>query len=456
MIATAVVRIASAVPGTDRLVRPVNGEVASDLETIPPSIACSPMTERQFDFRPILAELDGAAADLRRTLRAAIEEVLPKGVALSSRSCADRLGIDKTLGWACIRIATVADVSATLGALPGRPGWTQVIRGLRTARCPIAMVDAADAAFMAIYERMSTRGLGREAIRAIAAGQLDTGRERVRNTRIRKQMFEATRLVWGVSRAAAVGAHLVAPSRKDPSLADVASVYLVHDLQRHRLGPPWNVFTSSYSLRGAAEAGRSEILGAPLDPASGCPFMPEFSSPGSFGSELLGMNAGTRWICDFVDRSPTRRGPLRAGFGEVSRSIGPRWQTPDDPPIWLGMPSGTPTGWNVFDVLIHREITLATQPYASLYATIVHEPFRRDWADRTRLPLDDDTTIAPKAALPDPLRSISAEYRKVLVKAAAALGEDLDAFTIHRTVTRHQPTPTTMIVRFNLAEKPKG
>ena len=81
-----------------------------------PMLPAAPMTESQFDFRPILTELDGAAADLRQTLRAAIEQVLPDGVSLSSRACADALGFDKTLGWVCTRIATVAGRSC------GRPG----------------------------------------------------------------------------------------------------------------------------------------------------------------------------------------------------------------------------------------------------------------------------------------------------------------------------------------------
>jgi len=414
------------------------------------------MSDRQFDFRPILSALDGAAADLRRTLRAAIEEVLPEGAPLTSRTCADTLEIDKTLGWFCTRIATVADVAATLAALPGRRGWSKVLRGLRHAGCPSDLVEAVDAAFAAIYQRLNSRGLDRGSIRAIASGQLDTGRDRDQLARLRRQMHESARLIWGVSRAAAIGAQLVAPSRQDPSLVDVASVHLSHHLQRHRLGPPWSFFGGSYSFRRPAEPDVSGIRSEPLDPSTGCPFMGEFSSPGSFGSELLGLEASPYWVCEFADRSPTRQGPLQAVFGEVVRSLGARWQSPGDPPVWLGMPSGTPTGWNVFDVLIHREITLATQPYASLYATIVHEPFRREWSDRTRLPMDSDVSVAPKAALPEPLRELSTKYRAMVAVAAKSLGSDPADFTIHRTVMRHQPIPTTMVVRFNLAEKPKA
>ena len=64
--------------------------------------------------------------------------------------------------------------------------------------------------------------------------------------------------------------------------------------------------------------------------------------------------------------------------------------------------------------------------------------------------------VVEAPALPSDLRSVSATYRKMLAAGAAALGAEPEAFTIHRTVMLHQPIPTTMVVRFNLAEKPKG
>jgi len=70
--------------------------------------------------------------------------------------------------------------------------------------------------------------------------------------------------------------------------------------------------------------------------------------------------------------------------------------------------------------------------------------------------MDSDVSVAPKAALPEPLRELSTKYRAMVAVAAKSLGSDPEDFTIHRTVMRHQPIPTTMVVRFNLAEKPKA
>lgn len=416
-------------------------------------LPAAPMTESQFDFRPILTELDGAAADLRQTLRAAIEQVLPEGVALSSRSCADALGIDKTLGWFCTRIATVADVAATLGALPGRAGWSKVLRGLRHADCPSDLVEASDAAFATLYERMHSRGLDRVTIRSIASGRLNTRGQADKEARLRRQQYESARLIWGVSREASISAYLVAPSRIDPSQVDLVQLAFSHDLRRHRVGPPWNIYASAHSTRDPSKASEAS-RGGSLDADSGCPLLPEFTSMGAFGSELLGSESGSRWLCDFADRSPKRKGPLQAAFGEVSRAIGSRWQASGEPPIALGRPMGVPTGITVFDVMLHREIALATQPYAALYATIVHDPNRFAWPDRTRLPMASETTIVDSTGLPSGLRSVSAPYRRMLAVGAEALGAEPDAFTIHRTVKLHQPIPTTMVVRFNLAENP--
>ena len=413
------------------------------------------MPDTQFDFRPILTELDGAAAELRRSLRAAIEHVLPEGVALSSRSCADALGLDKTLGWACVRIATVADVSATLGSLPGRPGWTKVLRGLRGANCPDELIAAADAAFGAIYERLTSRGLDRATIRSIAAGRLDSRGQADKEAVLRRKQYESARLLWGVSREASVSANLVAPSRDDPSQVDTVQLEFSHDLRRHRMGPPWSFYAGVYTVPNAGP-GSKAIAGGSLDPESGCPLMLEFTSSGAFGSELLGVLSGPRWICEFADRSPKRQGPLQAAFGEVTRGVGSPWQASDAPPVSVGRPMGMPTAITVFDMMLHREIRLATQPFAALYATITHDPHRHQWPDRMRLPMATETTVVDRPALPDSLRSISAKYRKMLAVGAAALDADVGDFTIHRTVMLHQPIPTTMVVRFDLAEAPAG
>lgn len=412
------------------------------------------MADPQNDFRPILIELDGAAADLRRSLRAAIERVLPEGVALSSRSCAEALSLDKTLGWACVRIATVADVSATLGSLPGRPGWAKVVRGLRRAKCPDDLVAAADASFTAIYERMTSRGLDRETIRSIAAGRLDNRGQADKEAVLRRKQYESARLLWGVSREASISANLVAPSRDDPSQVDTVQLEFSHDLRRHRIGPPWSLYAGVYTVPHAGP-GSKAISGGSLDPESGCPLMLEFTSNGAFGSELLGVLSGPRWICEFADRSPKRHGPLQAAFGEVTRGVGSPWQEGDAPPVSVGRPMGMPTAITVFDVMLHREIQLATQPFAALYATIAHDPHRHQWPDRTRLPMATETEVVDRPALPDSLRTLSAKYRKMLAVGAAALGAAVGDFVIHRTVMLHQPIPTTMVVRFNLAAPPK-
>jgi len=69
--------------------------------------------------------------------------------------------------------------------------------------------------------------------------------------------------------------------------------------------------------------------------------------------------------------------------------------------------------------------------------------------------MDSDVSIAPKAALPEPLRGLSTKHRAMVAVAAKSLGSDPEDFTIHRIVMRHQPIPTTLVVRFGLAEAPR-
>jgi len=66
--------------------------------------------------------------------------------------------------------------------------------------------------------------------------------------------------------------------------------------------------------------------------------------------------------------------------------------------------------------------------------------------------MDSDVSIAPKTALPEPLRGLSTKHRAMVAVAAKSLGSDPEDFAIHRTVMRYQPIPTRLVVRFGLAD----
>lgn len=402
------------------------------------------MSDTTLDFQPILRELTDAARGVRETLRAALRAVLPAEADFTSRQVAEVLGLDKTLGWRCLRVATIADVAGILGSLPGEKGWRKIVDGLEAAGCPTSLMAPLSAAIDDLSSRIADRGLTRDTLQVIAAGELDDAGQHEALQRIRQQHFESTRLIFGVSARVDIGAMIVAPGQ-DGSTADLAGVSLIDGLDRHRDGPPWNIHV------GLAVQDQDTVTDAASAPS---PFLPRWSRPDRVGEEVVGGLAHGRWRFDFVGRRSDRPEGVRVALLETLRGVGPLTaSTTADEVVSHAMPHGLPSQLVVFDILLHRSIHPSATPYAALYATIdrvTSGAGRMSWPETTRLPLDSRTEEVERPDLPLCNHELTATYRELLEHAATDLGHDLADFRIHRTAIAHPPLPSTTVVRWGL------
>ena len=405
------------------------------------------------DFRPILRELTDSAMEVRRSLRAAILAVLPPGTDFTSRRIADVLGLDKTSGWRCVRVATIADVAGILGSLPRGRGWSKILEALERTGCPDDALASLRAAVDGLHDRIVRRGISQAMLEVIAAGELDDAARKIVLRRIRQQHFESTLLVLGVSARTRMGATIVAPAQGG-DVADVVGVTLVDGLERHRDGPPWNIHVGFTPLR----RGRRD---AEADTAEASPFLPAWSTPDTLGEEVVAEHVEGRWRFDFVSRRPDDPDPIRVALCESIRGTGPLRTDDPDKLVTFAMPHGLPVQSTVFDLLLHRSIEPSAIPYAALYATIDRDAngsARSDWPETTRLPLDAATTEIDDPDLPEPLEDLSQTWRELLEHGAdllerspdRSLDRALDEFRIHRTFIPHPPVPATVVVRWGL------
>lgn len=395
------------------------------------------------DFRPILREMTDAAMQVRRTLRSAIRAVLPAEADFTSRQIAEALGLDKTSGWRCVRIATIADVAGILGSLPRAKGWQKILDAIERAGCPATEFAALRAAVDDLLDRIERRGISAATLEVIAAGELDDTARKAVLRRIRQQHFESTLLTVGVSARARLGAMLVAPNESGEA-ANLAAVTLVEELERHRAGPPWNVHVGLSTW----DDDRIELASVEASP-----FLPARSHPATLGEEIIGEIVDGRWRFDFVDRLPDREGPVRAAFCESMHAVGLLRTSDPDETVTFAMPHGLPVQVAVFDLLLHRAIEPSAVPYAAMYATmdrVASGAGRHDWPETTRLPLESATVELAEAALAEPLADLSAVWMSVLGKGAASIGHDLADFRVHRTMIAHPPVPATIVVRWGL------
>jgi len=410
------------------------------------------------EFSASLTEFATAAERLRQALRTAIAAVLD-GPA-TTRPLADRLGIDKTLAWKCVRLASVPDPASVLADLPGARGWPKVLGGFREAGCPDGLITEVDAAMREIRERLSTRGIDRGTVLAMAGGLMDDERRRSRMLRFRRDHFRASSAIFGISMKARIGAVLFAPSQADPdgASADLAAVSILEGLDRSRPGMPCEVFAPFIPTRRAG-ADRPPTVAA-IDPASELPpLLERFSSPHSIGVEVRPSESGDPGVFEFLQRRPDRTGPLRIASGEFARDFAPRWADPDDDLIEMGMPTGNPTEWQVMTVLLHRELEIASDVQVALYATLVQRRDRNRWAERLRLPLEARVTEMREPSLPSALRKLDRVHRELVDCGAASIGRAASEFRCFQTVVHYPPVPSSIVMRWrrpNRADLPAG
>jgi hypothetical protein len=401
------------------------------------------------EFSASLTEFSASAERLRRALRAAIASVV-EGTA-TTRVLADRLGIDKSLAWKCVRLATVVDVASVLADIPGARGWPKVLKQFTAAGCPKDLVAEVDAAMREIRERLSRRGIERPMVLAMAGGLLDNKRQQTSMLRHRRNHFVATAGIYGASVKARLGARLLAPCRADPTgrSADIVSVSIIEGLERSRPGMPFEIFAPSHTTD-------SSTFG-PID-ASGAlpPLLERFSSSISLGVEIRASESGAPGVVEFLQRRPDRTEPLRLAFGEVGKGIVPRYATPDDDLIELGMPTGQAAECHVLVSLLHRDLELASEPQAALYGTLVQQRYRTKWAERLRLPLEAQVAELKEPTVPPSLRRIEKTWHELLRYGAQSIGRELSEFRVFQIVVPYPPAPSSLVVRWRRPDAPTG
>lgn len=401
-------------------------------------------------YLPLLDVFAGQVASLRRAIQQALAEVIHERP-LSSRLIASRLGLDKNLGWFCLRIATVEEVKPTLASLPGRRAWVKVFAGLRSAGCREATVEALKEAATALQTRLEEASIDREALRAILRSETDSPEVPFRHLRLRKRFFETSRLMWGVSAKGVVAAQMLAPSRVDAEAVDVAALQIVHGLERHQEGPPWTFYYACIAHDGAGDDSRHADRA--LGPGSAGALIEDLSSPGILDGEVrVGTYAYRNTpreldVYEFVRTAPGRHGALRAVFGEIVRAAGGRHAEVPGEQVTLNYADTVPTATLVLDVLLHEDLIDLAPPTATLAATIDRNTaiqYRLRLEDQLRLPLGGPGPAPSELALPTPLASCSRTYRELVTRAAAALGSDASKFGVYRTIVPYPPIPSTV------------
>jgi hypothetical protein len=404
-------------------------------------------------YESLLQEVGQLAEEVRSALRQCFETTLLPGT--GARGCGRALGLRRNLAWKAYAVANSADLPSLLRALPGDAGWVLVFEALeRTGRCEPEMISALRTAVSALASRISEEQLDPAALRAIGSGSLESATERRAMLRSRRASFTASKQIYGVYAKARIGAFLVAPSTEPGEpMVDLAALTIFEGLDRTRPGPPFPFYHRIRTHQAEVSGTR---LGGDLMPSDLAPMIPALSSEAIVPEEVrvgpLSKGVQSDYF-EFVRRSRRRLGPLRVAFAECSRRVASPFVHGSDTHAELRMPTAMPVETVVFDVLIHRDLPLGSEPAASLYGHAADHSRATVWHENHRLPLEGDCSETGSLRLPQSFSEVRSAYDDLLSLGAETIGVPLANFRAYRVVVPWPPMHSSLLVTWRLAER---
>lgn len=363
----------------------------------------------------------------------------------SSRALGRALSIDKMLAWQAFTIATAHDPGAILAALPGKPGVETILVALRRAGYDTAPVQAA----LATLDRaLDSRQITRSQLRAMAVGGGDAEARRRTERRLHRQAFKANSAIRGAWIGGRVGTMLVFPGTR-PGLASVTALTLVHGLVRSVAMGPVPIYVPLVSVRDGDAASR-RVGTAEGDPSWCRALVPSISSlPLSPGEVTMVTALGSQAV--LVDPDPHRRSAIDLSFAETIRDAGPIRRTEQSGEALWFMPLTLPMEMAVLDVLVHRSLGEVV-PSAQQYFSLTPGQLPPDQPELLRYPVELEAGWVRSARLPRRIVAATPMYERLLEHGATISGTSLRDFRHYRVQQEYPPTPTSLVVRWQLPE----
>lgn len=382
------------------------------------------------------------ALDLHRTLRKAIDQVVPS--VNGARACGRALGLRRHLGWQVYSVAHSGDHATVLRALPKARGWMLVLKALEERGCAAAEIQSLKAAIRRLQAQLGADETDRPTLRAAAAGALDTAGQRAHMLRARAAATRATEYIHGIKAESQVSAYLIgSPDAK--GVVDLATVTQLHGLRRTRPGSAWPVYYTAEAYDDQRPT-RGVAFGK-YGKSGGLPLVKSLSSTAA--TEALRMRKdGETHMVEFIDTgSGHREAPIDLAFLECLRGAGS--VKPSDTESRLLFLINTPMDRAVVEVWFHKSVTLRNDPSALLVSS--PNLNRRVLAAYgiERLPLEAGVVPLDAPKLPRALQRHGAVHAELLALGAKQLGAPMSDFRGFQLDVKDPPWMSMLVLAFD-------
>ena len=397
-----------------------------------------------------------AAVALRR-LRSALSVLIGAIPGVGElRKAADlqrALGIGNTLAWQVYRLAHATDPLTEASSVPGTAGLKRLFKAAGEHGVPAEHIADSAAASAEFDELVKVHAGDRAAFDSMISGLSDEGSQ-LADAQQKRAAFRANSHLWGVQAKTQLGCFMYQPAADHSALIDAAGIRGLLQLRRLRRDVSW-VITST---RASDDDGvnRRNVGIEPLDPTVDAPpgfaLLQEFCSRPLPGLRTIHHESGVISV-ELAGTTVGNKSAVTCLLGSSFRSFCPRYRDEHNQAVISQAKVQTPCEVLILDVLVHEELFRSASPDVLVYgdhrAVDPHPEARKC----DLLPLRESVVYMGKG--PSILQTLEVpRYPEMAQYAFDRLGWDGEKFDVYRCRVEYPVMPSSVVVRFDLPEKP--
>jgi hypothetical protein len=399
-------------------------------------------------------ELHEVVGRLSRTIRMIIDAIPQHGGIHRPAELERALGIGTTLAWQIFRTANAAESIIDAGNIPGRTGMRRFFEAAGKRRVPKSLIAAASKALEEFLGLIKDHATDRQAFSSMLSALESEGAEPIDVPR-RRAAYKAMSDILGVQAKVQLACNIQQPSSNHPDRVDNAFLRGFHGLRRLRANAPLILARTRITdtagkvlpqqprpldLADETDAQFSLLRKFCTTPMPALRTVP--SDLGFMNIEVAGNDIGNR-------------SAVTCFTGEICYEAVDRYHGPGNEWDGAHVLVRTPCELLVIDMLIREDTYRSIAPRVSVFTDhACTEPCMTPARERDRLPQRESVEYLGKAAQALSNRHVP-RHAEMMQYAFDQLGWNAAKFDVYQCRVEYPIVPSSVVVSFDLPEKPE-
>jgi len=358
-----------------------------------------------------------------------------------------KLRVDKSLAWKISNIVKSDEPGSAVRHLPGNAAFEIFLTAVRGAGANALNLKRVASAYEALQGVVEKHTGDRPTLELVMDSMPQRAGDRLNMSR--KLAFRGNSGIWGVQAKTRVNTAIVAPSKDDSDMQDVANIGGWIDFRRLRADARWALFRVQVFDSSEPGHGPSCMAIDPNEPSTGPMLLRDFCSPSLPPIEST-LDSNGDQVYELGRSSIGNAGAFTCFYGSKIPRIASRWASDENDRGEFAATISAPVESLQFDLLLHRDCEFATNPVTQVYGVLNFSPETRH--DRDLIPVD--LTRTELGGFPPVLDTPRVRgYGKMLDYVMSRCGWQREDFVGVRFSLDYPPFPSTVVLSFPLASR---